>query len=140
MKTLASTATMLGDWDLQSTLLRRTLQEGALRLPIAPETGEPILAESPEQLDNFQRGLVAASRGTRRDWASRYILPPVEEFATAELMKTGVTSRLADVGGFRSDACSERRHFRADGSSPGWSCWSCRLRSTRSRGASRRCG
>jgi len=90
MKTLASTATMLGDWDLQSTLLRRTLQEGALRLPIAPETGEPILAESPEQLDNFQRGLVAASRGTRRDWASRYILPPVEEFATAELMKTGV--------------------------------------------------
>jgi len=79
MKTLASTATMLGDWDLQSTLLRRTLQEGALRLPIAPETGEPILAESPEQLDNFQRGLVAASRGTRRDWASRYVLPPVED-------------------------------------------------------------
>jgi hypothetical protein len=90
MKTLASTATMLGDWDLQSTLLRRTLQEGALRLPIAPETGEPILAESPEQLEDFQRGLVAASRGTRRDWASRYVLPPIEEFATAQLMETPV--------------------------------------------------
>jgi hypothetical protein len=89
-KTLASTATMLGDWDLQSTLHRRTLQEGALRLPIAPEGGEPILADGPEQLEGFQRGLIAASRGTRRDWASRYVLPPVEEFATAELMETGV--------------------------------------------------
>ncbi len=89
-KTLASTATMLGDWDLQSTLLRRTLQEGALRLPVAPDGGEPILADSSEQLEGFQRGLVAASRGTRRDWASRYVLPPVEEFATAQLMETGV--------------------------------------------------
>src|SRR5947209_3423951 len=29
---LGSTAAMLGDWDLQSTLLRRTIQEGARRL------------------------------------------------------------------------------------------------------------
>jgi hypothetical protein len=89
-KSLASTAAMLGDWDLQSTLLRRTLQEGALRVPIAPEGGEPILAASPEQLEEFQRGLVAASRGTRPDWASRHVLPPVEEFATAQLMETNV--------------------------------------------------
>ena len=89
-KTLGSTATMLGDWDLQSTLLRRTLQEGALRLPVAPDGGEPMLADSAEQLEGFQRGLVAASRGARRDWASRYVLPPVEEFATARLMETGV--------------------------------------------------
>ena len=54
-KSLGSTAAMLGDWDLQSTLLRRTLQEGALRVPIAPEGGEPILAAGPEQLDDFQR-------------------------------------------------------------------------------------
>ena len=30
---LGSTAAILGDWDLQSTLLRRTIQDGALRLP-----------------------------------------------------------------------------------------------------------
>ena len=30
---LGSTAAMLGDWDLQSTLLRRVLQEGARRVP-----------------------------------------------------------------------------------------------------------
>ena len=87
---LGSTAAMLGDWDLQSTLLRRTLQEGALRLPVGEGGGEPLLIERAEQLENFQRTLIAASRGARTDWASRYILPPVEEFATEQLMETGV--------------------------------------------------
>src|SRR5438270_6012239 len=51
---LGSTAAMLGDWDLQSTLLRRTLQEGALRLPVA-DGSEPLLVERAEDLDGFQR-------------------------------------------------------------------------------------
>src|SRR5205085_667585 len=89
-QTLGSTAAMLGDWDLQSTLLRRTIQDGALRVPIAPGSGEPLLVERPEQLDAFQRNLIAASRQGRKDWASRYVLPPFEEVATQELMKTGV--------------------------------------------------
>jgi hypothetical protein len=86
---LASTAAMLGDWDLQSTLLRRTVQEGALRVPVAPG-GEPLLVQSAEQLEGFQRHLVAASRGARTDWASRYVLPLAEEFATEQLMETRV--------------------------------------------------
>jgi hypothetical protein len=89
---LGSTAAMLGDWDLQSTLLRRTIQEGALRVPVA-EPGEPLLAESAEQLENFQRTLLAASRARRTDWVSRFILPPVEEFATEQLMETQVRPR-----------------------------------------------
>jgi hypothetical protein len=87
-RVLSSTAAMLGDWDLQSTLLRRTLQEGALRVPVAPGNAEPILAHSAEQLDDFQRSLVAGSRQARTDWASRYVLPWVEEFATEQLMET----------------------------------------------------
>jgi hypothetical protein len=87
---LGSTAAMLGDWDLQSTLLRRTLQEGALRIPVGEGGGEPLLVERPEQLEAFQRHLVAASRGARSDWASRFLLPPIEEFATEQLMETGV--------------------------------------------------
>lgn len=86
---LSSTAAMLGDWDLQSTLLRRTIQEGALRLPVA-EGGEPLLVESAEDLQDFQKTMVAASRGARTDWVSRYLLPPVEEFATEQLMETAV--------------------------------------------------
>jgi len=86
---LGSTAAMLGDWDLQSTLLRRTLQEGALRLPVA-QGSEPLLVERAEDLDGFQRKLLVASRGARTDWVSRHLLPPVEEFATEQLMETAV--------------------------------------------------
>jgi hypothetical protein len=87
---LGSTAAMLGDWDLQSTLLRRTLQEGAVRVRADESGGEPLLVERAEQLEDFQRTLIAASRGARTDWASRYILPPVEEFATERLMETRI--------------------------------------------------
>jgi hypothetical protein len=90
-KTLGSTAAILGDWDLQSTLLRRALQDGAVRWPVGGDNGaEPLLIERAEQLDGFQRTLLAGSREPRRDWASRYVLPPIEEFATRHLMETGV--------------------------------------------------
>jgi hypothetical protein len=87
---LGSTAAMLGDWDLQSTLLRRAIQEGALRVPVAEDGGEPLLVETPEQLDRFQQRLIAGSRAARTDWASRYILPPVEDFVTEWLLETKV--------------------------------------------------
>ena len=87
---LGSTAAMLGDWDLQSTLLRRTLQDGARRVAIADRADEPLLAESAEQLDGFQRKLVAGSRTARTDWVSRFVLPPVEDLATEQLMAVPV--------------------------------------------------
>jgi choline kinase len=89
-KLLGSTAAMLGDWDLQSTLLRRTIQEGALRVPIADGAAEPLLVDNAEDLESFQRALISGSRGGRTDWASRYILPPVEELATTQLLETPV--------------------------------------------------
>jgi hypothetical protein len=88
-RNLGSTAAILGDWDLQSTLLRKTIQEGALRVPVS-EGGAPLLVERAEQLADFQRTMVAASRGARTDWASRYLLPFVEEVVTERLMETAV--------------------------------------------------
>ena len=88
-RNLGSTAAILGDWDLQSTLLRKTIQEGALRVPVS-EGGAPLLVDRAEQLADFQRTMVAASRGARTDWASRYILPLVEEVVTERLMETAV--------------------------------------------------
>jgi hypothetical protein len=87
---LGSTAAMLGDWDLQSTVLRRAIQEGATRLPVGIDTAEPLLVERPEQLEEFQRALITGSRDRRLDWASRYLLPPIEDFATERLMGTAV--------------------------------------------------
>jgi len=87
---LGSTAAMLGDWDLQSTLLRRTLQNGALRVPIGDGEGEPLLVDRAEQLQDFQRLMISSSRAPRTDWVSRYLLPPLEELATEQLMDSNV--------------------------------------------------
>jgi len=87
---LGSTAAILGDWDLQSTLLRRTLQEGAIRVPVAGIGGEPLLVEKADDLQDFEHRLFIASRGVRPDWVSRFLLPPLEEFATEHLMETAV--------------------------------------------------
>ncbi len=97
-QSVGATAAMLGDWDLQSTLLRRTLQDGALLVPVARDAGEPVLANSPEELSALDRQLIVASRGSRRDWASRYALPIVEEYATEGLLNTSVKpERLIDA-------------------------------------------
>ena len=90
-QTLGATAAMLGDWDLQSTLLRRSLQSGARTAPAAAGLGEPLVAESAADLADLERHLIVASRESRRDWASRYVLPVVEEFATEKLLETRVS-------------------------------------------------
>ncbi len=87
---LGSTAAMLGDWDLQSTLLRRSIQEGARRVPAVDEGGEPLAVDSAAELADFQRQLLRSSRGERDDAASRYLLPPVEDFATEHLMESSI--------------------------------------------------
>lgn len=91
---LASTAAMLGDWDLQSTLLRRALQEGAGRRSLSEDGGEPLLVGQADQLAGFERAMISASRGSRRDFASRYLLAFVEDFATERLLEAPVRAGL----------------------------------------------
>ena len=86
-RTLGATAAMLGDWDLPSTLLRRTLQDGARLVPVAADR-EPIVARSTDDLQQFQWVMIAASRSGRMDFASRYVLPIVEDVATERLLET----------------------------------------------------
>jgi hypothetical protein len=85
---LGSTAAMLGDWDLQSTLLRRTVQSGARRVAAGDAGSGALLVHHPEDLADFERRLLVATRGERQDWSSRYVLPIVEEFATERLMES----------------------------------------------------
>ncbi|MEO5578971.1 MAG: hypothetical protein ABIR25_07990 [Sphingomicrobium sp.] len=89
-QTLSSTAAMLGDWDLQSTLLRRVVQAGARRVAAGEAGNSILLAQSPDDLAGFERRLLLGSRVARDDWASRYALPLVEEFATERLMESRV--------------------------------------------------
>lgn len=88
-QTLSSTAAMLGDWDLLSTLLRRTIQAGALHVP-AGEALTPYHAQRGGGPQEFDRSLLLASRQARPDWVARYLLPLPEEFATEQLMKSSV--------------------------------------------------
>lgn len=86
--TLGSTAAMLGDWDLQSTLLRRAVQAGTRLVRLAGPGGGPLLAHSQTALAGFEKRLLVASRGTRHDVVARHVLPLIEELATERLMET----------------------------------------------------
>lgn len=89
-KMLGATAAMLGDWDLQSTLLRRAVQAGARLVPSSSGDGRgPFLASDEQSMTDFERRLLVASRTAREDAVSRYLLPIVEEIATEKLMETG---------------------------------------------------
>lgn len=88
---LGATAAMLGDWDLQSTLLRRAVQAGARLVPSTSGEGRgPFLASDEKSLASYERRLIVGSRTAREDAVSRYLLPIVEEVATEKLMETGV--------------------------------------------------
>lgn len=88
---VGATAAMLGDWDLQSTLLRRAIQSGSRLLKSSDAEGRgPFLASNEEAMAGYERRLIVASRAVREDWVSRYLLPLVEEFATEKLMETGI--------------------------------------------------
>ena len=59
-------------------------------MPVATGASEPLLVERAEQLEDFQRGLMAGSRAGAARLGQPLILPPVEDFATEQLMETGV--------------------------------------------------
>ena len=90
---LRETAAMLHDWDLQSTLLRRAVQSGARQIALRADMPEPPLtiAEDSADLLAAQRRIVDGSAGTGEDWASRYLLGPIEASATRALMPSALT-------------------------------------------------
>ena len=87
---LRETAAMLRDWDLQSTLLRRTLQAGARHL--AAEGAVAILDREAD-LDLLERRIVADADEARGGWADR-LLAPLERAGTAFLMGSPISPQL----------------------------------------------
>lgn len=79
---LHETASMLRDWDLQSTLLRRTLQAGARH--VAAEGAVAIL-DCDADLALLERRILDHADGERGTWVD-HILAPVERAATGLLM------------------------------------------------------
>jgi hypothetical protein len=90
---LKQTAAMLRDWDLQSTLLRRTVQAGARQLSVRTDADDDtlIVAESQADLIELEAQIFAGAGTGRADWVSRFLLSPVEQAATRALMSGPVS-------------------------------------------------
>ena len=73
---------MLRDWDLQSTLLRRALQAGALTVPAE---GPTAILDGEADLEGLERKILARADETRGGWAS-WLLAPLERAVTHALM------------------------------------------------------
>lgn len=89
---LRETAAMLRDWDLQSTLLRRTLQAGAGHLEADGAASVAIL-DRDEDLDELERRIIAGADGGDRGWAE-HMLSPVERLATMLLIGSPASPQL----------------------------------------------
>ena len=87
---LRETAGMLRDWDLQSTLLRRTLQAGARHLPAE---GAVAILDRDEDLDLLERRIVADADDGQGGWCDR-LLAPVERWGTSMLMGSRVSPQV----------------------------------------------
>ncbi|TFI56753.1 hypothetical protein E2493_18510 [Sphingomonas parva] len=99
-ETLKRTAAMLGEWDLQSTLLRRAIQNGVRQFSVRGEPADDLLtvAERGEDLAELQQRLFEGAGAQRGDWISRYLLGPVEQEATRRLMPTATTPAMLGLG------------------------------------------
>jgi hypothetical protein len=87
---LRRTVAMLGEWDMLSTLLRRTLQEGPTRIDAFPPDGGAgpellLIADRAATLQGIDLRLIRASRRQAESWPERFLFPPVEELALRPL-------------------------------------------------------
>lgn len=97
-----------GDWDLQSTLLRTSVQTGALRIGLdgmdlyIPDRRRevPIVLAMPGSRAEAVRAgeslLEQAQKGCL-DWPARFIHPPIENLMVRLLLPTSVTPNMVTV-------------------------------------------
>lgn len=95
---LKQTAMMIKDWDIQSTLLRRTVQSGAREFSVRDLADAHLtIVTRPEDLAEIERRIFEGSVARRDSWVSRYLFAQVEQAATRLLMPTAVTSEALSI-------------------------------------------
>jgi len=93
---LRETAGMLRDWDLQSTLLRRTLQAGAGHVEADGAASVAIL-DRDQDLDELERRIIAGADTANYSW-SDYLLAPIERLVTMLLIGSPLSPQLIGLG------------------------------------------
>jgi hypothetical protein len=91
-QTLKQTATMLEDWDIQSTLLRRAIQGGVRQFSVRSQLADAHLTIVTNRSDlvPIEKHILEGAVTRRDSWSSRYLLAPAEQAATRLLMPTVV--------------------------------------------------
>jgi hypothetical protein len=95
---LRHVAAMLGEWDLQSTLLRAAVQEGAHRIDAtaALQLASPdeiwVVADRAQALAGFERKLIGSASGAPRDWADKIVIGRIAALALPSLLRSKAES------------------------------------------------
>jgi hypothetical protein len=97
---LKRTAPQLGEWDLQSTLLRKAVQGGARHFAVRGEESDDglVIAERLEDLAEAEALIVESASASRGSWICRYLLAPVEQGLTRLLMPSSITPGWLNIG------------------------------------------
>ncbi len=93
---LRDAALMPSEWDVVSTLLRRSLQTGVTPLAIATEreAAELAIVDRREDFAELQRRMLSSIAWASPNWVSRYLLAPIELLATRAIMTKNVTPAM----------------------------------------------
>lgn len=89
----------IGEWDLQSTLLRTAAGAGAPRVELHVDPVAWRFVGEASSASALSAQLIQETRPRRFGWPSRYLFGPLEPRAVSALLPTRVTGRMLTVGG-----------------------------------------
>ena len=90
---LKHVAAMLQDWDLQSTLLRHAVQNGARHVDFSSDQVGALLiaAERADDLAGLESSILASVGAWQGGWVSCYLLAPIEQMIVRKIMSAAVS-------------------------------------------------
>ncbi|MEQ1548629.1 MAG: hypothetical protein ABL918_08275 [Chakrabartia sp.] len=95
---LRETSAMLGDWVLGPTLLRRAVQQGAMRIALSqPTLGMLIRPQSQTEANDVGRSLVQAVHPTISGWFDRICLVPLSRALAPIAVKRNIKHSVLEI-------------------------------------------
>lgn len=102
---LFSTLDMLGDWDLQSTLVRQAVQASAPRILVSAQSvidGDVALVENQQGADFLAKNIVSSGRMATAHSGSglieRYVMFPIAAMVAPSLLRQQLTPEPIQIG------------------------------------------
>ena len=99
---LRRTAAMVGDWDLASTLMRRAVQEGAMRMTLnAEEAGADLIEMGGAAAAQVAgRRLIATAAVENAGWANHWLIAPAARLVARNVGELGISAQWVTLAGF----------------------------------------